>query len=240
MTDSNLTGGQQIRELLDRVPRTLAARRAVSRHRARGAGRLGRPRGGGLPHVLDDSRPSRAGAIAVLCGRVRWPPPWPGVSGGRAHPPTEVQVARFIEEREPSLDDRLVSAVDLLRSAPESETPGLAGPMVADAARRASNVEPSAVVSDETLRRAGFQAAAAALSAGGDRRSSPRRRAAVVRRAGADALPVAGHARGHARQRAHPARHAARDRSALLGNRAPVVARVLSADADRRLARGWT
>ena len=77
--------------------------------------------------------------------------------------PTDIQVARFIEESDPSLDDRLVSAVDLLSARREPDLPGLAAPMIADAARRASSVAPSSVLTSETLRRAGFQAAAAVL-----------------------------------------------------------------------------
>src|SRR5216683_1732369 len=60
--------------------------------------------------------------------------------------PSDTQLARFIEESEPSLDDRLASAVDLLASGREADASRLAGPMVADAARRASSVDPTAVV----------------------------------------------------------------------------------------------
>src|SRR5215831_11302333 len=44
--------------------------------------------------------------------------------------PDDRQVARFIEEREPSLDDRLVSAVDVATEPTRSA--GLAEPMLAD------------------------------------------------------------------------------------------------------------
>src|ERR1700676_4403393 len=77
--------------------------------------------------------------------------------------PSDTQLARFIEECEPSLDDRLASAVDLLASGREADESRLAGHMVADAARRASAVDPGAVVPREILRRSGFQAAAAVL-----------------------------------------------------------------------------
>src|SRR5262245_62189465 len=74
--------------------------------------------------------------------------------------PGDRQVARFIEERSPELDDRLVSAVDVATG--ERQTP-LAAPMLADAARRASDVEASGVIPTSTLRRAGLQAATVML-----------------------------------------------------------------------------
>src|SRR5262245_60242981 len=76
--------------------------------------------------------------------------------------PTDAQVARFIEEREPALDDRLASAVDFMRAEHRGgDVSRLAEPMVADAARRASDVDPSSILPGETLRRRGLQAAAA-------------------------------------------------------------------------------
>jgi hypothetical protein len=82
------------------------------------------------------------------------------VRGARAvgPPPTDARVARFIEEADSSLDDRLVSAVDLLSSTPDGR-PGLAGPLLADAARRADTVDPAAVVPGVRLRRAAVLAA---------------------------------------------------------------------------------
>src|SRR5262245_37835880 len=86
---------------------------------------------------------------------------WMGLRslGGR---PDDRSVARFIEERTPSLDDRLVSAVDVASQASQS-APGLAGVMVADAARRIQNVGLDDIIPAETVRRAGFQAVASAL-----------------------------------------------------------------------------
>jgi hypothetical protein len=78
--------------------------------------------------------------------------------------PSDARVARFIEEAVPSLDDRLVSAVDVMVAAPDVSP--LAGPMLADASRRASAVDPAAVVPPQRLRRAGFQAAASLLLVG--------------------------------------------------------------------------
>src|SRR2546428_8183006 len=79
------------------------------------------------------------------------------------HTPSDLRVARFIEERTPSLDDRLVTAVDVVRSHRQTASPAIAEPMLADAAARARAVDLDAVVSSETLRRTGFQAAAAAI-----------------------------------------------------------------------------
>ena len=77
--------------------------------------------------------------------------------------PSDKQVARFIEEREPSLDDRLVSAVDVASLNGSAGAPALSAMMLADANRRAAAVEPSAIITGEVLRRAGFQAAGALL-----------------------------------------------------------------------------
>lgn len=77
--------------------------------------------------------------------------------------PSDLQVARFIEEHEPSLDDRLVSAVDVNGPSSPSGPPLLARAMLADAERRAVQVEPTAIVATQLLRRAGVQAAAAAV-----------------------------------------------------------------------------
>src|ERR1700722_10478878 len=77
--------------------------------------------------------------------------------------PSDAQIARFIEESEPSLDDRLASAVDVLASDRNADTSPLAGAMIADAARRASGVDPGAVVPGDTLWRGLLQAAAAVL-----------------------------------------------------------------------------
>lgn len=81
------------------------------------------------------------------------------------HVPTDRQVARFIEEREPTLDDRLVSAVDVA-SRGATSTSGLASAMLVDADRRASRIEPSAVVAADLLRRAALQAVTALVVLG--------------------------------------------------------------------------
>src|SRR5206468_793646 len=74
--------------------------------------------------------------------------------------PEDRQVARFIEERTPMLEDRLVSAVDVARSTHKASLVDL---MLADAAGRVRDIEPGRIVSAESLRRAGFQAAASVL-----------------------------------------------------------------------------
>ncbi|MGE3521203.1 MAG: DUF4175 family protein, partial [Vicinamibacterales bacterium] len=90
-----------------------------------------------------------AGALAAI-GWTVW-------RTGRA--PSDRRVARFIEERDPSLDDRLVSAVAVATERPGAEPPRLAASMIADAARAAEGVSPSAIVPAAALRRASLVAA---------------------------------------------------------------------------------
>jgi hypothetical protein len=150
--------------------------------------------------------------------------------------PSDARVARFIEETDPSLDDRLASAVDLAAS-PEGEArPALAAPMVADAARRVSSIDPAAVVPGRTMRRAGLRAAAAVLllaAIGFFGRETARRSfdavslALIPSRVALEVVP------GNARiQAGSPLTIEAR----LLGNRAPVVAQVLRAEGAAALA----
>ncbi len=143
--------------------------------------------------------------------------------------PGDAQVARFIEERAPDLDDRLATAVDIAR---QPSPPSIAELMIADAAGRARSVDVDAVVSSESLRRAGFQAGAAALVLlsllvlGRD----PLREATDATlltlfpaRVRLDVSP------GNARVKAGtPLAITAR----LVGNRAPVVAQLQIADGD--------
>ena len=95
------------------------------------------------------------GAVAVLgallgAGWMLWP---------LRQRPSDRRVARFIEEHRPDLEDRLVSAIEQC----ESSEP--AGPfqqlVVADAARRAPEIDPATIVRVETLRAALLQAAGA-------------------------------------------------------------------------------
>jgi hypothetical protein len=142
--------------------------------------------------------------------------------------PSDARVARFIEEVEPSLDDRLASAVDLAAS-PEAG-PALAGPMVADAARRAESIDPAAVVPAPTLQRAAFRAAAAVLLLGGigffgldAARRSFDAVSLTLFPSGVELEVVPGNVRLEA---GSPLTIEAR----LLGNRAPVVAQVQRAE----------
>jgi hypothetical protein len=75
--------------------------------------------------------------------------------------PDDRRVARYVEERVPAFDDRLVSAVDVVRGGSDGAARSLAAPMIADTARRADAIHLDAIVPGEALRRAGFQAAAA-------------------------------------------------------------------------------
>ena len=77
--------------------------------------------------------------------------------------PSDLRVARFVEERVPSLDDRLASVVDVVSSGRYQAMGVLAGPLVADAARRAEAVDVDEVVAPSQVRRGGFQAAAASV-----------------------------------------------------------------------------
>lgn len=72
--------------------------------------------------------------------------------------PSDTRVARFIEESNPALEDAFASAVAVARD--PSASP-LAAAMMADAARRASSVDPAHVVASSRLRAAAVQALAA-------------------------------------------------------------------------------
>ena len=81
-----------------------------------------------------------AGAVTVFCVSTLWP---------LRRSPSENQVARFVEERCPELQDRLASAIDL------GETPSSFGSRVLDdAARRSRGVDLDRVVATRTVRRA--------------------------------------------------------------------------------------
>lgn len=166
-----------------------------------------------------------AAALVLAAGALVW-----GLWPVREFP-SDRRVARFIEESDPSLDDRLASAVDLAASKRQGEdAPALAAPMVADAARRASAVDPSLVVAGHTLRRAGRQAAgavlllAAVLFAG---RDTARRAFDVVSFTLFPSRVTLEVAPGNARI---PAGASLTIEARILGNRAPVVAQVLRAE----------
>src|SRR5215831_1316362 len=77
------------------------------------------------------------------------------------HIPTDIRIARFIEERVPALDDRLATAVDVFQSDPRRASPILTAPFVADVARRVAGVNVNDIVPGEQLRRNGVRAGAA-------------------------------------------------------------------------------
>jgi len=94
-------------------------------------------------------------ALLAAAGAVVW-----AMLPLRDHP-SDLRVARFVEERVPSLDDRLATAVDVVFSAKYETMRVLAEPLVRDAARRADAVDVDDVLGAEQVRRSGMQAAAA-------------------------------------------------------------------------------
>lgn len=103
-----------------------------------------------------------AGAAAVFAVWSLWP---------LRRAPSDRQVARYVEERCPRLQDRLASAVD-----PRAAHSSFGGRVLDEAARRARDVEPRRVVSARTLRRAAAGGVGATLAL------------AVLSLAGADAV----------------------------------------------------
>jgi hypothetical protein len=72
-------------------------------------------------------------------------------------------LARFVEERVPSLDDRLVTAVDVVQAGRSIGARLLTDALLADASRRAEAVDVDHVVPASQVRRSRLQASAAAL-----------------------------------------------------------------------------
>jgi Domain of unknown function (DUF4175) len=120
-------------------------------------------------------------ALAVLFTLTRWTAGAPGllaafgvaafaaiiagvVWGFRSthHAPSDRQIARFIEEQVPSLDDRLVTAVDAAHP-DAADRPALADSMIADAARASASIDAAEIVPQDRLRYWTYAAAAAAL-----------------------------------------------------------------------------
>lgn len=73
------------------------------------------------------------------------------------------RLARFVEERCPELEDRLVTAVDLGDGGHNLEQSVLAAPLVADATVRLRAIDLDRIISATTVKRAGLWAAAAAV-----------------------------------------------------------------------------
>ena len=220
---------EPIRELLGRVRarwRGLIALRAIVRGALVAAGMVG---AGLAASRWTDGAPTTLAAVAAVAallasGALVW------FLAPLRRVPSDARVARFIEERAPSMGDRLATAIDVGQSA---NPPALAGLMLADAARRAAAIDVDTIVSSESLRRAGFQAAAAALvlgvllfvSRGPARQAVDAASLAMFPdRVGLNVAP------GNARVKAGtPLAIQAR----LVGNRAPVIAQVQIADGDR-------
>ena len=77
--------------------------------------------------------------------------------------PSDLQMARFIEERVPDLDDRLATAVDVVARPRPRSSQMLLQPLVEDAARRVDALDVDDIVPRRQLRRGGLQAGAAAI-----------------------------------------------------------------------------
>jgi hypothetical protein len=143
--------------------------------------------------------------------------------------PTDAQIARSIEERAPGLDDRLVTAVERRGASTSAAFDEL---VIADAARRARELEPHQIVASESLQRAGVQAAAAALALlallilGRDPLRESVDAMSLTLFPERMALEVAP---GNARIRAGDPLHV---RARLVGNHAPVIAQLQVADGD--------
>jgi hypothetical protein len=80
--------------------------------------------------------------------------------------PSDIRLARFVEERVDGLEQRLISAVDVATQRDEDARTAFSTAMVRDAARTASEIDPAVVVPPDHLRRVWFQATAALVLAG--------------------------------------------------------------------------
>lgn len=221
-----------IRELLDRVRRrwrTLHALQAVVRSGLALAGVLGAAIVAAQWFDRSPTALALLGLVAVVLAAMALA--W-GLTPLR-RTPGDAQVARFIEERAPALDDRLASAVDVATADRSRSGPGLVEPMLRDAARRVEQVDPNEVVPSQHVWKAAFRAGAVALvvaalafaSRGPARQAYDAGMLAVFpSRVTLEVTP------GDARvQSGAPLVIEAR----LVGNRAPVVAQVEAGDGER-------
>jgi hypothetical protein len=118
-----------------------------------------------LASRFTEGAPVALAIIGVLAAAGILTVAWWGIQPLR-QAPDDRRVARFIEERAPSLEDRLVSAVDVAtQPAALVAPPGLTTAMIADAARRLESVDVDEIIPAEVVRRSAFQAVAAALAA---------------------------------------------------------------------------
>ncbi|HEV3140946.1 MAG TPA: hypothetical protein VGY57_10540, partial [Vicinamibacterales bacterium] len=148
--------------------------------------------------------------------------------------PSDAQVARFIEERSPTLEDRLASAVDVAakRDGQTSAISAFDDLAVSDAARRADVVDIDSVVPADRMRRSGFQAAGALalvaiiLFAGREPAREALDAASLTFFPARTSLAVTP---GDARIKAGTALNV---QARLVGNRAPVIAQLQIADGE--------
>ncbi|HMJ86212.1 MAG TPA: DUF4175 family protein [Vicinamibacterales bacterium] len=221
---------EAVRELIDRVRKRWRAQRlfeatvrgALAASAAVGVALVAARWSTGAPGLLAFVVAVALLLAAAALGRAFWP---------LRRSPGDIQVARFIEERAPALEDRLVSAVDVAN--PTHATPLFADLMLADAGRRAQDVDVDAVLPAIALRRAGFQAAASVLvlvavlwAARGPTRQAVDSASLSLfpDRVALEVTP------GNARIKAGSALAIA---ARLVGNRAPIVAQLQIADGDR-------
>jgi hypothetical protein len=155
--------------------------------------------------------------------------------------PSDARVARYIEERDASLNDSLVSAAEMANAAGVEPATPVSSLFATDVIRRAADVDTDAIVPSRVVRRAGLQAAASILLV-----ASLIFFARGIIRRGADALSLTLFPSsvtlevtpGHVRL---PAGSPLTIEARLMGNSAPVVASVLRADADGDVpAADWT
>ena len=78
--------------------------------------------------------------------------------------PTDRQIARFLEEREPGSDDVVVTAVDY-RARPDA-SPGMRQLLAADAARALAALDLDRIVPSDSIRQAALKAVAASAALG--------------------------------------------------------------------------
>jgi hypothetical protein len=222
-----------VRELIDRVRKRWRAQRlfeatvrgALAASAAIGVALVAARWSTGAPGLLAFALAAALLLAAAALGRAFWP---------LRRSPGDIQVARFIEERAPTLEDRLVSAVDVAN--PTLATPAaplFADLMLADAGRRAQDVDLDTVLPAIAVRRAGFQAAASVLvlaavlwAARGPARQAfdSASLSLFPARVVLEVTP------GNARIKAGSALAI---RARLVGNRAPIIAQVQMADGDQ-------
>ncbi len=100
-------------------------------------------------------------ALLAIAGAVAW------AAGPLKVRHSDERLARFVEERVPSLDDRLATAVSILESDRRRSPTPVVDALLADAAARAAAVDLDQVLPSAALRRRRLYAASASLLLGG-------------------------------------------------------------------------